>query len=251
MIGKYIGKMVCLGVLALTATTVMAQGRAGFGNQQAKSRGDGSCLITSLPLQSLDDEEIAGLMHMLEEEKLARDVYQTMYSLWEDGTFQRISQSEQRHMDAVGRLLERYGLEDPVAVHAVGEFDSIELQNMYRDLVAAGQMSPADALKVGATIEDLDLYDLEEALNTTDNDDIKMVYENLMRGSQNHMRAFIGRLEILDESYAPQYISEETLSGILASGNTSGSGWTGRGRGMRRGGVGRGVCLRTGIRITQ
>jgi len=45
-------------------------------------------------------------------------------------------------------------------------------------------------LIVGITIEDLDIKDLQEKLKITDNNDVKMVFENLMKGSRNHMRSF-------------------------------------------------------------
>jgi hypothetical protein len=251
MLGSCIKKMFYLGILVFMGVPAMAQGRAGFGDPSAGSRGGGECLLTSMQLQSLDNEEISGLIHMREEEKLARDIYQTMDALWPDRIFHRIALSEQRHMNAIEVLLDRYELEDPVADKGIGEFSSGEMQSLYQDLAAMGQWSHMDALKVGAMIEDLDLYDLEEALERTDNEDIKMVYENLMHGSENHMRAFVGRLRMLGEDYEPRYISSEELSGILASGNASDSGMAGRGRGSRQRGFGRGMCLRNGNNVTQ
>lgn len=251
MLGTFIRKMFCFGVLGVMVTPAIAQGRAGFGGQQAPGRGGGICVFTSMPLQAVDSEEITHLMHMREEEKLARDFYQEMHSLWGSRIFQRISVSEQRHMDAVAVLLDRYGLGDPVAGSNAGEFGSIELQNLYHDLVSMGQRSHMDALKAGAMIEDLDLYDLEEALARTDNEDIEMVYKNLIRGSQNHMRAFAGRLQALGESYVPQYISDQELSEILASANASVGGFAGRGGGPRWGGFGRGIGRGNGNTVAQ
>ncbi len=251
MLGACIRKMFCLGVLSFMVTTAMAQGRAGLGGQQAKSRGDGVCLLNSIPMQALDNEEIYELMHMREEEKLARDTYQTLYAIWADAIFQRISLSEQRHMDAIATLLERYELDDPAAGKGIGEFSSEELQHLYQDLVTMGRLSHVDALKVGATIEDLDLYDLEHALNFTDNEDIKIVYQNLIRGSQNHMRAFLSRLQKLGESYTPQYLSDQELSRILVSGNAADPGQAGRGKGSRQRGFRGGICGTDGYSPTQ
>ena len=47
---------------------------------------------------------------MREEEKLAHDVYVTLYAQWGLPIFQNISQSEQTHTDAVKTLIDRYGL---------------------------------------------------------------------------------------------------------------------------------------------
>ena len=53
---------------------------------------------------SLSDEEVYWLMYMREEEKLARDVYATLYEKWGTRIFNNIRVSEQRHMDAVKAL---------------------------------------------------------------------------------------------------------------------------------------------------
>ena len=106
-----------------------------------------------------------------------------------------------------------------------------------------------DALTVGATIEDLDIYDLLKAVGRTDKVDILAVYQNLLKGSRNHMRAFVGQLGQRDVTYVPQYISQEQFDEIVnspkergrvdANGDPAGPGG-GEGRGHRRGRGGRG-----------
>ncbi|MEJ2110603.1 MAG: DUF2202 domain-containing protein [Acidobacteriota bacterium] len=241
MFGTVVKKAVCTGILALLIAPVLAQVRAGLGRQ----KGNGNCLLQSMPIQSLDDMERANLLRMREEEKLARDVYRMLYSKWSDSVFNRIANSEQRHMDAVGLLLSRYETEDPVSGNGPGEFSNPEIQDIYEDLTHLGQQSLIDALRVGATIEDLDLYDLAVALDATDNEDIRTVYENLYQGSRNHMQAFVGRMTALGEIYVPQHINEEALADIIASSlSASGAFGNGRGRGPRNDGTGRGMCLR-------
>ena len=62
---------------------------------------------------SLTQAEIDALWFMREEEKLARDVYLVLAEKWDLGLFWNIAESEQQHMDAVLKLLKKYGLEDP------------------------------------------------------------------------------------------------------------------------------------------
>jgi len=112
---------------------------------------------------------------MREEEKLARDVYQVLYQQWGHQVFANIFQSEQRHMDAVKALLDKYNLVDPVTDSRVGVFTAPEMQTLYDSLITEGRTSLVAAFNVGATIEDLDIKDLYELLEKTDNDDIKMV----------------------------------------------------------------------------
>jgi len=135
--------------------------------------------------------EVADLQYMREEEKLARDVYTALAAKWSEATvFARIAQSEQRHMDAVKVVLDRYGIADPTAGKAAGEFTNPELQSLYDGLVAEGSGSLTAALGVGQTIEKADVADLEKAIAATSNADLDRLYGNLLRGSQAHLQAF-------------------------------------------------------------
>jgi len=171
-----------------------------------------------LPYEALSAEEEEGLLLMREEEKLARDVYRNLFSMWGEQIFNAISQSEQRHMDAVGMLLEKYGVPDPV-VDDIGVFSNSELAALYEELLSRGSVSLSDALWVGATIEDLDIYDLQAILADpqVDNIDIRTVYQNLLKGSRNHLRAFAYQLSLLNISYVAQYLSQEEIDAIIDS----------------------------------
>lgn len=173
--------------------------------------------ITSLPTEPLNSAELTSLSFMREEEKLARDVYITLYNKWGVNIFTNISNSEQTHMDAILMLLSKYSLTDPVGNNAVGVFNNVTLQNLYNQLVAQGNTSVLDAYKVGATIEDLDIFDLKNALLNNDNQDIKLVYDMLTKGSRNHMRSFYKNILSVGGSYSPQYITQAEFDAIINS----------------------------------
>ena len=180
----------------------------------------------------LSEEEAAGLIFMREEEKLARDVYIRLYEQWGLPVFQNISQSEQAHTEAVKALLDSYGLEDPVSIDEVGVFTDPVLQELYNQLIIQGNQSLSDALKVGATIEEIDILDLETRLEQTDKPDIQRVYGNLLNGSMNHLRAFVSTLQRqTGEDNSSQYLSQEAFDAIIAGGMQSG-GPGGQGRGF-------------------
>ncbi|WP_202318966.1 DUF2202 domain-containing protein [Archaeoglobus neptunius] len=174
-------------------------------------------LIYQVPAGELSEAEKDGILHMREEEKLARDVYQTLYDKWGLQIFSNIAKSEQTHMDAVKLLIDKYGLEDPAEGKGVGEFTNPAFTELYNKLVAEGSKSTVDALKVGALIEEIDIVDLQKYLSETSKEDIKIVYENLMKGSRNHLRAFTSMLEKYGESYNPQYLSKEEYEQIISS----------------------------------
>jgi hypothetical protein len=153
---------------------------------------------------------------MREEEKLARDVYLTLNDVWNLRVFQNISQSEQAHMDAIKTLLDFYGLEDPVAGNDIGIFTNPDLQTLYDQLVLSGSTSLSEALRAGVSIEEIDIVDLQERVAQTDRTDIQRVYENLLRGSANHLRAFVTNLERrTGETVQPQYMEQEAFEELL------------------------------------
>jgi rubrerythrin len=158
---------------------------------------------------------------------MARDVYNALYALWGQPTFQNIAASEQAHMDAVKTLFVRYGITVPQ--NAPGVFSDASLQTLYNSLMSAGSPSLADALKVGATIEEVDIADLQTRLARTTDTSIQKVYSDLMNGSYNHLRTFVSVLNRLTgEVYQPQYLSSDLYQTILAStnGNRFGQGGT-------------------------
>ena len=165
------------------------------GTDPVQTRGSESGLCTATNAAPLSDYEKQALLFMREEEKLARDVYTTLYAKWGVVEFDNIAESESRHMASVARLLDRYGLADPVAVDSPGVFANDELQAAYDQLVAQGSKSLEDALQVGVSIEELDIADLEELIAQADHPDISRVMQNLLRGSQNHLTAFTSLLD--------------------------------------------------------
>jgi len=167
------------------------------------------------PAATLSPEEIDGILWVREEEKLARDVYLTLYEMWGLQVFANIAESEQRHMDAMLKLIETYGLEDP-AQDEVGVFTNPEIQELYNQLVEWGSQSLVDAILVGAYIEEFDILDLQERIEAADNPDIIQTYENLMSGSVNHLKAFAAQYEKLTgEPYTPQLLDEETYKELM------------------------------------
>ncbi|MCB9205959.1 MAG: DUF2202 domain-containing protein [Ignavibacteriales bacterium] len=192
-------------------------------------------ILESMELEDLSDGEIESLVFMREEEKLARDVYIALYEKWNATVFNNISKSEDKHTNAIKMLLDRYSIEDPAINDEHGVFQNETLQNLYNDLIAKGNESLLEALKVGAAIEEIDILDLQKQINEiVDNEDITMVFNNLMRGSRNHLRAFTKNISAQGETYTPQYLAQEVYDEIINSdiergGNGMGKGRRGRG----------------------
>ncbi|MDQ7020918.1 MAG: DUF2202 domain-containing protein [Candidatus Dojkabacteria bacterium] len=116
----------------------------------------------------------------------------------EKNVFNNISKSEITHTESIKTLLDAYEINDPF-IEGVGEFTNKDLSALYDQLT---------------------------------------VYENLQRGSRNHLRAFVKNLNNYGEDYSPSYISKEEFNLIISGENEIGQGSSGNqddGSGLSRG----------------
>ena len=175
--------------------------------------------VNALPTEPLSLDETESILLMREEEKMARDAYIIFYQKWNQPIFTNISQAEQTHMDAVLLLVNKYSLTDPVGTNPPGIFINSDIQALYNDFITQGNQSYTEALKAGAAIEEVDIRDLQNLLNNDDvnNQDIELVYTNLLKGSRNHLRSFVKVLNNQGITYTPQYLNQADYNAIINS----------------------------------
>lgn len=137
--------------------------------------------------QTVDDR----LLYLIEEEKLAHDVYQKLYELYGARTFSNIMRSETQHQNLVLAVLASRNLADPRS-EQIGVFTNQDLQKLYDTLVAQGSQNLTEAYKVGVTIEEVDIADLTADLKLVDatETDVTSMMNTLKSGSLNHLNAF-------------------------------------------------------------
>ncbi len=209
------GKIITLGIAAILLTSgvvVAAAKQAG----NCCINGDRTQYTITQVTNSLTDQEIDSLKYMREEEKLARDVYLTLYEKWNNiNIFYNIGQSEQKHMDSIKKLMDKYGIDDPAQGNDIGVYTNQELQDLFNQLTTEGKQSLINALTVGGKIEELDIIDLENYIGLTDKSDIKQVYNNLLEGSKNHLIAFVKVLKNQGVFYEPFYLNQQELDEII------------------------------------
>ena len=120
---------------------------------EAKAQEKHSCYYAvDLPKQDVSAEEEKEMLYMIEEEKMARDFYITMYDKWGLRPFGNIKEAEQRHMDAIESLLNKYGIANSVSGLKTGEFRNEKIKSLYLSLLEQGNKSALDALKAAAEI---------------------------------------------------------------------------------------------------
>ena len=179
-----------------------------------------SCQESESPSEQLiiSAEERQTLLFTREEEKLAHDVYVYAFDKYGLNIFQNIANSESSHVLSVLRIMETYQIQDPLSGSTVlGEFTDPILNDLYSDLISRVDLSLNESILVGLFIEDLDIYDLENAIAETDKENISTLYGNLECGSKNHMRAFYDQATSAGITYTPDFISQSEYSLIVNS----------------------------------
>ena len=188
----------------------------------------------------LDYNERIHLVFMREEEKLARDVYLALGTMYPDSViFGKIDDSEQRHTTSVKAMIENYGHEDPNTNDNIGVYTGEDygwyFTEKYNQLVARASISELEALFVGAFIEELDMMDINQCPKVivetdnginevtecgkiyTDNSDIVRLYDSLLDGSDSHLEGYVKNIEkhIGEGNYQAQVLSQEQVDEIL------------------------------------
>jgi hypothetical protein len=168
------------------------------------------------PNSTLTQEVKNTLSYMGNEERLAYDVYNYLYSYHLENSATDIKQltniaskSEYTHIQTVQLLVKKYistpteftnvdlnesnykdtAIENMIA----GSYDISAIQNLYDQLIAKGVQSKQDALEVGCMVEVTDINDLLvdiQAAQDSNASDVVTAFEFLRDGSYAHYWAF-------------------------------------------------------------
>lgn len=193
--------------ILITAGAILLLPQAADGAKTTQNKTTGMPAST----QNLTKADIQSIEYMREEEKLAHDVYTFYARQYNIPIFRNISRSETVHQNAMMWLVDTYGLKD--LAKAEGVFTNRELQKMYTELTKGTTL--IEALQAGALIEEQDIEDLQSHLQKTDNPDIQRIYSNLLRASENHLRAFVRNLSRRGIDYQPKVLNLSQFSDIV------------------------------------
>lgn len=162
-----------------------------FATAQATAGPSPTNVPVSVGSLAVDADTAAALRFARDEERVARDLYATLADRYDGALpFAMITRSEQRHFDAVGVLLDRYGVPDPAKGAKDGSYADPTLQKLHDQWLEKGRGSLSAAYDVGVALEQRDIADLENALATVDQTDVRQVFTALLNASRHHLAAF-------------------------------------------------------------
>jgi hypothetical protein len=127
---------------------------------------------------------------MIEEEKMARDLYDAFADQTGSVVFDRISDSEQRHLDSLLLVAQKAGIDLTAVSTTAGVFTNTAIQSLYDTLLAQGSVSLDAAYGVGVLVEQTDIADLQVYSADTSIGIVGTIYGHLETGSEHHLAAF-------------------------------------------------------------
>lgn len=164
-------------------------------------------IIENIEKSDMSQTEIDTLKYQYSEEMLARDIYKYFYEKYSLKAFNNISSSEQKHMDELKLIFDRYEIALPS--------DYWVLKDKFNELKSVWEKSLKDALEVWMKIEMKDIDDIKSDISKTDNKDFQYVLDNIWWASYNHLRSFIKTINnnwIKTEIDYSKYLSENEIN---------------------------------------
>lgn len=240
---------------ALVLTAALVLGGTAFAAQATATPSVTSAVVPALPAApgpaasagTLDPALAAALVALVDEERMAHDLYQLFADTYEQARpFSMIVRSETQHVTSVRSLLAAYGISDPTTTLPAGTYATPAIQALFDQWKAAGLASLEAAEQVGVDLDTRDIADLRAALAGVTQTDITRLLGRLVSASENHLRAFTSAVADTSPSGMPS--DGACLHPDAQPGAGHGNG-TGPGVGMGQGygnGMGKGTGAGTG-----
>jgi hypothetical protein len=220
-------KILTMTVLVLISASLLAARPADRGQGRGNGRGCGNgpandcpgvCAVraeSTAPL-TLSASAQEALRFQIDEERMAGELYQALGEKHDVPPFKNIPRAEARHRELLENLATRAGL-TPARPTTAGRYETPAIQARHDALLARGQASLIEALKVGALVEEQDIADLRALVATTDNPELKSVVTALEQGSRHHLNAFVRNLRSRGVEYVAQVLTPAEVAELTTA----------------------------------
>ncbi len=166
---------------------------------------------------TLSDKEQIDIIYLLEEEKMAHDLYVSFDEKWDMPFLSGIAYSESQHIAIVESIILNYSVPSPdlLILNKERIIQSNYLQKSMGELLANGSKSPVYALKSAAQMEEMSIIDLGKIIANSSNSELIDTYRLLIQLSGQHLREITDQLNLMGYEYRPVIISPETYNLIM------------------------------------
>ncbi len=180
-----------------------------------------SLLLQEIDVGEITEAEDATIASLLERKRLAVELGNQFAGMWGLSVFALVSTGDTGAISDLYKLVFRYGAFSGEMATA-GEFSDSALQDLYDALLAQGATSLSGAVQAMLAVKELEIQQLSAAIGGTDKEDLLVVYQNLLKVTQNQLRALNGHILMFVSAYAPQYLDAATFEAIMTSAMVNG-----------------------------
>jgi hypothetical protein len=172
--------------------------------------------LRATPAESMSADESAGVLYTYEGQRLARDLHSVLGELWQAPIFEDAESDSDLAVQAAALLLPRAGVTPPP--QHPGSYTDPQLSELYVELTSEGSASMVSALEASATLEELNIIDIQTQLSKTDKADLQLVYRHLIEAGGHELWSFTRGIERFGgQPYQPRYLTPEGYADILAT----------------------------------
>lgn len=155
--------------------------------------------------KELSSLEKAGLLNLLESEKMQKDVYEWIYSQYPSEVFADMAFQDGQAMELLSIKVDKYGLENPIHGKLPGEFTDVNVQNEYNDFVRTTVGNLEAMIEQARCMEEAFITKVQEQESLlSGNADIRIIYQDLITTSSMQMNSLADNKDGLIHLYAPK-----------------------------------------------
>ncbi len=161
--------------------------------------------------ENLSGQELEGLTLLVEKHKLHKDVYFTLFEKTNNPLFDNLYHSDAQLFDLLSNKIADYGQINPVGKMGVGEFRSLEIQNLYDEFLKTFETGMIQTLTFAIEMEEGTSEDIQNCLAQIEgNGDIALLYTDLLTESISQLDALVSELKSLVSNGEPTNPVKET-----------------------------------------
>jgi len=158
----------------------------------------------------LSNTEKAGLLQMVEIEKLHHDVYLCMSENNQCEIFDELCSCDKNFMDQLSEKVDKYKLENPITERETGIYADPDIQAKYNEFLIISNGQLQDFLAFAKQIEEYGLASLTTRMAQVDgNEDIAEIYTDMKEQSQCQLESIVNKIDHQDTVRHPGNLPDD------------------------------------------
>ena len=174
--------------------------------------------VLSLVAQTDDliSQEDADLFYVLEEKKLATELYTAFEEAW-DNKFSRNLIMEEQQLASIEQEVQEKTLEVPVSVamEIEGQFSNADVQKLQRKLLPNINANETEALKALAMLEETEIKIMDQAILNTENIDLIILYDRIRVSARTQLVSVCKALAEEGVQYQPKALTAKEFKALI------------------------------------